>query len=134
MPVSCRHRPRMFRARWGALERWLHATSDLAPLVRIALAHVQFETIHPFLAGNGRISRLLIALLVEHRHLLERPLLCLSVAFRRARQEYYARLAAVRSEGDWEGWVRFFLQCVREAAEDGRSCCAGAPCPGWTRP
>ena len=81
----------------GALERWLHATSDLAPLVRIALAHVQFETIHPFLDGNGRIGRLLIALLVEHWNLLEQPLLYLSVAFRRAQQEYYARLAAVRS-------------------------------------
>ena len=68
----------------GALERWLHAAGDLAPLVRIALAHVQFETIHPFLDGNGRIGRLLIALLVEHWHLLEQPLLYLSVAFRRA--------------------------------------------------
>jgi Fic family protein len=103
----------------GALERWLHVDSDLSPLMRIALAHVQFETIHPFLDGNGRIGRLLIALLVEYWNLLEQPLLYLSVAFRRAQQAYYARLAAVRSEGDWEGWVRFFLECVREAAEDG---------------
>ena len=103
----------------GAMERWLHADSDLFPLVRIALAHVQFETIHPFLDGNGRIGRLLIALLAEHWQLLEQPLLYVSVPFRRAQQEYYARLDAVRREGDWEGWVRFFLECVREAADDG---------------
>ena len=103
----------------GELEAWLHAGSDLSPLVRIALAHVQFETIHPFLDGNGRIGRLLIALLAEHWNLLEQPLLYVSVAFRRAQQEYYARLSAVRTEGDWEGWIRFFLECVREAADDG---------------
>ncbi len=103
----------------GALELWLHDDSDLPPLVRIGLAHVQFETIHPFLDGNGRIGRLLIALLVEHWGLLEQPLLYLSLAFRREQQEYYARLAAVRSDGDWEGWIRFFLACVREAADDG---------------
>ena len=103
----------------GELEAWLHAGSDLSPLVRIALAHVQFETIHPFLDGNGRIGRLLIALLAEHWNLLEQPLLYVSVAFRRAQQEYYARLSAVRTEGDWEGWIRFFLGCVREAADDG---------------
>lgn len=103
----------------GALEQWLHDESDLPALVRIGLAHVQFETIHPFLDGNGRIGRLLIALLVEHWGLLDEPLLYLSLAFRRAQQEYYARLAAVRSDGDWEGWIKFFLECVREAAEDG---------------
>ena len=103
----------------SALERWLHDDSDLPPLVRTGLAHVQFETIHPFLDGNGRIGRLLIALLVEHWGLLEQPLLYLSLAFRRQQQEYYARLAAVRSEGDWEGWIGFFLGCVCEAADDG---------------
>ena len=102
-----------------ALERWWHADSDLPPLVRTGLAHVQFETIHPFLDGNGRIGRLLIALLIEHWGLLDQPLLYLSVAFRRAQPEYYARLAAVRTDGDWEGWTRFFLGCVREAADDG---------------
>ena len=103
----------------AALERWWHADSDLPPLVRAGLAHVQFETIHPFLDGNGRIGRLLIALLIEHWGLLDQPLLYLSVAFRRAQPEYYARLAAVRTEGDWEGWTGFFLECVREAADDG---------------
>ena len=101
------------------LERWWHAECDLPPLVRAGLAHVQFETIHPFLDGNGRIGRLLIALLVEHWRLLDQPLLYLSVAFRRAQPEYYARLGAVRTDGDWEGWNRFFLERVREAADDG---------------
>ena len=103
----------------SALERWWHAESGLPPLVRAGLAHVQFETIHPFLDGNGRIGRLLIALLIEHWGLLDQPLLYLSVAFRRAQPEYYARLGAVRTDGDWEGWNRFFLECVREAADDG---------------
>ena len=103
----------------GALERWLHQDSDLPPLVRAGLAHVQFETIHPFLDGNGRIGRLLIALLVEHWGLLDLPLLYLSLAFKRNQPEYYARLSAVRSAGDWEGWTQFFLECVREAADDG---------------
>ncbi len=103
----------------AALERWWHAESELPPLVRAGLVHVQFETIHPFLDGNGRIGRLLIALLIEHWGLLDQPLLYLSVAFRRAQPEYYARLASVRTDGDWEGWTRFFLECVRVAADDG---------------
>ena len=103
----------------SALERWLYDDSDLPPLVRAGLAHVQFETIHPFLDGNGRIGRLLIALLVEHWGLLEQPLLYLSLAFRREQATYYNRLSAVRSEGDWEGWIGFFLECIREAADDG---------------
>ena len=103
----------------AALERWWHAGSDLPPLVRAGIAHVQFETIHPFLDGNGRIGRLLIALLIEHWGLLDQPLLYLSVAFKRVQMEYYERLDAVRTAGDWEGWTRFFLECVRDAAEDG---------------
>ena len=103
----------------AALERWWHADSELPPLVRAGLAHVQFETIHPFLDGNGRIGRLLIALLLEHWGLLDHPLLYLSLAFKRAQSEYYARLDAVRTAGDWEGWTRFYLECVRQAAEDG---------------
>ncbi len=91
----------------------------MPPLVRAGLAHVQFETIHPFLDGNGRIGRLLIALLVEHWGLMDAPLLYLSLAFKRHRGEYYERLAAVRTQGDWEGWTTFFLQAVIEAAEDG---------------
>ncbi|HEX3134399.1 MAG TPA: Fic family protein [Planctomycetota bacterium] len=101
------------------LDRWLHAPDSLPPLVRTGLAHVQFETIHPFLDGNGRIGRLLITLLVEHWGLMNQPLLYLSLAFKRHRSEYYERLSAVRTGGDWEGWTHFFLTCVIEAAEDG---------------
>jgi cell filamentation protein, protein adenylyltransferase len=103
----------------SALEKWLHGPDPLPPLVRAGLAHAQFETIHPFLDGNGRIGRLLIALLVEHWGLLNSPLLYLSVSFKRHHQEYYRRLSAVRTDGDWEGWTQFFLDCVREAADDG---------------
>lgn len=101
------------------LDQWLHADDPLPPLVRAGLTHVQFETIHPFLDGNGRLGRLLITLLVEHWGLMDQPLLYLSLAFKRHRQEYYQRLAAVRTDGDWEGWLAFFLACVSEAADDG---------------
>jgi Fic family protein len=84
----------------------------------VGLAHVQFETIHPFLDGNGRIGRLLITLLIAHWNLLPVPLLYLSVAFKRHRAEYYERLSAVRTEGNWEGWTSFFLECIAEAADD----------------
>ncbi len=100
------------------LERWIHAEDPLPPLVRAGLAHAQFETIHPFLDGNGRVGRLLITLLMEHWHVLASPLLYFSLAFKRHRRAYYERLSAVRSDGDWEGWNAFFLECVREAADD----------------
>jgi Fic family protein len=80
---------------------------------------VQFETIHPFLDGNGRIGRMFITMLVEHWGLLDQPLLYPSVAFKRRQQEYYAHLAAVRTDGDWERWTAFFLECVKDAADDG---------------
>jgi Fic family protein len=101
------------------LERWIHGDDPLPPLVRAGVAHVQFETIHPFLDGNGRIGRLLIALLFEHWGILESPILYLSLAFRRHRAEYYRRLHEVRSNGDWEGWTAFYLRCIRESAQDG---------------
>jgi len=103
----------------SALERWIHAEDPLPPLVRAGLAHVQFETIHPFLDGNGRIGRLLITLLLEHWRILPAPLLYLSLALKRRQQEYYERLSSVRTNGDWEGWTSFFLSCVAEAANDG---------------
>jgi len=103
----------------AALEKWIHADDPLPPLVKAGLAHVQFETIHPFLDGNGRIGRMLITLLVEHWSLLNQPLLYLSLAFKTRQQEYYTRLAAVRTKGDWEGWTAFFLECVDESADDG---------------
>lgn len=103
----------------AALDTWLHHENQMPPLLRIGLAHVQFETIHPFLDGNGRIGRLLVTLLFEHWKLLSLPILYLSLAFKQHREEYYRRLDLVRSEGDWEGWTQFFLECVRDSAEDG---------------
>lgn len=111
--------PEEVPAAMAALERWIHSDDPLPPLVRAGLAHVQFETIHPFLDGNGRMGRLLITLLLEHWGILKSPLLYLSLAFKRHQSEYYNRLSAVRTEGDWEGWSRFYLECVLEAAEDG---------------
>lgn len=103
----------------AALDNWLHQDDPLPPLVRIGLAHVQFETIHPFLDRNGRIGRLLMTLLFGHWNLLSLPILYLSLAFKQHRDEYYRRLDLVRSAGDWEGWTEFFLECVRDSAEDG---------------
>jgi Fic family protein len=102
----------------GDLEAYLHAEDDLPPLLRIGLAHVQFESIHPYLDGNGRIGRLLIALLLEHWGLLQAPLLYISLFFKRHREEYYRRLNAVRTEGDWEGWTDFFLDGVATIADE----------------
>jgi len=102
----------------GRLDEWLHADDPLPALVRTGLAHVQFESIHPFLDGNGRVGRLLVTLLVEHWKLLPHPLLYLSLALKRHRREYYDLLTAVRVDGDWEGWIAFYLECVREAADD----------------
>lgn len=100
----------------SALEKYAHVKNDLPPLVRAGLMHVQFETIHPYLDGNGRIGRLLVTLLLEHWHLVSAPLLYLSLFFKRHRDEYYRRLAAVRTEGDWEGWTRYFLEAVATIA------------------
>jgi len=102
----------------GALEKFLHTDDDLPLLVRIGLAHAQFETIHPFLDGNGRIGRLLITFLLTERGVLERPVLYLSHYLKRHRQEYYDRLQAVRDDGDWEGWLAFFLRGVAEVADE----------------
>jgi Fic family protein len=102
----------------AALERFLHGRPvETPPLLRAGLAHLQFETIHPFLDGNGRVGRLLIALILVHEGVLREPLLYLSLYFKQHRQEYYARLNAVRERGDWEGWLRFFAGGVRETAE-----------------
>jgi Fic family protein len=103
----------------AALDKWIHSTDGLPPLVKIGLAHVQFETIHPFLDGNGRVGRLLITLLTEFWSLLNGPFLYISLGFKRHRQEYYQYLDAVRTNGDWEAWTDFFLRCVRESADDG---------------
>ena len=101
-----------------AFERFVHANERTDPLVRSALLHAQFETIHPYLDGNGRVGRLLITLLFEHWGLLSQPMLYLSLFFKQHREEYYRRLGAIRSDGDWERWVAFFLQGVRVTAEE----------------
>ena len=102
----------------GELERFLHATNDGLPtLVRAALAHVQFETIHPFLDGNGRTGRLLITFLLCHAGMLRDPLLYLSLYFKQNRSDYYDLLNYVRRTGDWEDWLDFFLTGVQETAE-----------------
>ncbi|MDD5329376.1 MAG: Fic family protein, partial [Sulfuricella sp.] len=101
----------------GDMARFIHDTSPtLPPLVRIALIHAQFETIHPFLDGNGRIGRLLIAALLEHWRLLPEPLLYLSAYLKQHQTEYYRRLSNIRTDGDWEGWATFFLEGVASAA------------------
>jgi Fic family protein len=102
----------------GALERFLHdAGTTLPVVVRAGLAHVQFETIHPFLDGNGRVGRLLITLMLCEAGILREPLLYLSLFFKQNRDAYYAHLDAVRRNGDWEAWLAFFLAGVRETAE-----------------
>jgi len=106
----------------SAFEKSIHAEDELPPLVRVGLLHVQLETIHPYLDGNGRLGRLLITLLLEHWRLLTQPLLYLSLFFKRHRQEYYRRLNAVRVDGDWEGWLDYFLAGVATIAGEAVAC------------
>lgn len=98
------------------LERFLHEQRGIPALIAIGLAHCQFETIHPFLDGNGRVGRLLIAFLLTERRILHKPVLYLSHYFKKHRQEYYERLQAVRDNGDWEEWLSFFLRGVAEVS------------------
>ncbi len=100
----------------GALEKFLHDHDDIPLLVKIGLAHAQFESIHPFLDGNGRVGRLLITFLLCERGALRKPVLYLSHFFKRHRQDYYEKLQAVRDRGDWEGWLAFFLRGVAEVS------------------
>lgn len=100
-------------------EHFLHDEPEPMPsLIKAALAHVQFETIHPFLDGNGRLGRMLITLLLCHDKVLSEPSLYLSVYFKAHRPEYYDHLQRVRSDGDWEGWLRFFLTGITETATE----------------
>lgn len=101
------------------MERFIHDTAtDLPPMVKVALIHAQFETIHPFLDGNGRIGRLLITALFEYWGVLSEPLLYVSAYLKQHQAEYYRRLSAIRTDGDWESWVTFFLEGVASAAAD----------------
>ena len=100
------------------LERFLHAKGDgLSPVIRAGLAHVQFETIHPFLDGNGRVGRLLITLLLCDAGVLSEPLLYLSLHLKRHRDTYYGLLSEVRQTGNWEAWLEFFLDGVEQTAK-----------------
>jgi len=99
-------------------EKYLHADTDTPPLIQCALMHYQFEAIHPFLDGNGRIGRLLITFFLWERGLLTQPLLYISAFFDRFRDEYYARLLAVSKNGDWRSWIEFFLRGVINQSKD----------------
>lgn len=103
----------------SSLERFIHDQPQLTPSVlKAALVHVQFETIHPFLDGNGRLGRLLITLILVSEKVLQQPLLYLSLYFKAHRQEYYERLNQVRIEGDWEAWLDFFAKAVEQTAHN----------------
>jgi len=101
----------------GDLERFIHHDTSLPLLIRIGLIHAQFETIHPFLDGNGRVGRLLITFLLCEREVLLKPVLYLSHYFKQYRQDYYDHLQAVRESGDWEMWLRFFLSGIFEVSQ-----------------
>jgi len=110
--------PHEMRQALDNLEKFLHHDHGFPTLIECGLVHAQFETIHPFLDGNGRVGRLLITFLLVHRGILHRPLLYLSHFLKRHRAEYYDRLMAIREAGDWEGWARFFLRGVAETADE----------------
>jgi Fic family protein len=100
------------------LEKFIHAPSQLPPLIRLALIHYQFEAIHPFFDGNGRVGRLLISLLLAAWKLVPQPLLYLSAYFEASRQDYYDQLLAVSQRGSWEAWLIYFLEGIRSQADD----------------
>jgi Fic family protein len=100
------------------LEKFLHSPQPIPTLIKIGLAHAQFETIHPFLDGNGRIGRLLVTFLLCEGNVLRRPLLYISYYFKKHRSEYYDRLQAIRNSGKWEDWLKFFLCGVSEVAQE----------------
>ena len=111
--------PPPMRASLEDLERFLQGSTLMPTLVKVALAHVQFETIHPFLDGNGRVGRLLIAFLLRASKVLRNPTLYLSHYFKKHRQEYYSRLQVVRDHGDFEGWIDFFPEGIRDVSLQG---------------
>lgn len=102
---------------FGDLEKFLHDDSPMPPLIKAGLAHAQFETIHPFLDGNGRTGRLLITFWLVEQEILRKPLLYPSLYFKEHREEYGARLQAIREKGEWEAWLEFFLDGVAQVAD-----------------
>ncbi len=105
----------------GNLETFIHSSDPMPALLKVGLVHAQFETIHPFLDGNGRVGRLLITFLLCQSGVLRRPLLYLSYFFKKHRAEYYSLLQNVRDTGDWEAWLKFFLRGVAEVADEATS-------------
>lgn len=110
--------PHMLGELLSDLEKYIHREDSLPPLIRAGIIHVQFESIHPYLDGNGRLGRLLVSLLLGHWNLLSVPLLYLSLFFKRHQREYYRRLTAVRTDGAWESWLDFFLDGVATIANE----------------
>lgn len=110
--------PELVDESFSDLERFLHDPEPMPPLVKAAIAHAQFETIHPFLDGNGRTGRLLITFWLVDQGILSRPLLYPSLFFKEHRDEYVDRLQAIRDAGDWEGWLAFFLDGVAQVATE----------------
>lgn len=110
--------PEEMRDALDAFEKYLHRPSDLPPLIRLAVVHYQFEAIHPFLDGNGRVGRLLVSLLLHEWKLLPQPLLYLSAFFERRRGDYYQLLLGVSLTGNWEDWIAYFLTGVAEQSAD----------------
>ena len=102
----------------GDLEKFFHSATSLPPLIKIGLIHAQFETIHPFLDGNGRVGRLLITFLLCQQEILQSPVLYLSHYLKKHRARYYDLLQATRDSGDWEGWLKFFLQGIAEVSNE----------------
>ncbi|MDR2345226.1 MAG: Fic family protein [Planctomycetaceae bacterium] len=109
--------PEMLSECLGKLEKFMH-NKEVSPLLLTGLVHVQFETIHPFLDGNGRIGRLLMTFLLYEKRVLTKPLLYLSLYFKKYRRMYYELLNRVREEGDWESWLEFFAEAVCETADN----------------
>lgn len=110
--------PSELRQSMSDLEKFIHSASDMPILILIGLAHAQFETIHPFLDGNGRLGRLLITFLLQERRVISKPLLYPSLYLKQHRETYYNSLQAVRDHGAWEQWIAFFLEAVRVSADN----------------
>ena len=105
----------------GDLEKYYHAESNLPPLIKAAIMHAHFETVHPFADGNGRMGRLLITFLLCHKNILDKPLLYLSLFFKKNKDKYYDLLMRTRLNGDWEEWIKFFLRGVRSTSKEAAS-------------
>ena len=110
--------PQQMHSSLHNFEKFLHDPNPMPVLMKVGIAHAQFETIHPFLDGNGRLGRLLITFLLCEKGIMKRPLLYLSFYFKQHRSEYYDRLQSIRDDGNWEGWLKFFLKGVYDVAQE----------------